>query len=178
MVASTLGRREVGNSRFLGVPVIAAPRWPIPMKTWIFLAAILFASCAWAQQPSQQLRGRWTATAGSQVFRGTWTAETSSRIPNGAQGTWTLLAGDGELVAEGTWSARKSARAWQGTWSARAGNGRPLSGSWSASISDPNVKTFAGMLKAATKKWIEGAWQTGGSGGNWWLQGSQPSHNH
>lgn len=147
------------------------------MKSWVFVAAIVFASCALAQQTSQQLRGRWTATAGSQVFRGTWMAEISSQSRNRAQGTWTLLAGDGELLAEGTWSAQKSARAWQGTWSARAGNGQPISGSWSTSISDPNVTTFAAMLEATMKKEIEGAWRIGNSGGNWWLQGAQPSRN-
>jgi hypothetical protein len=147
------------------------------MKSWTFIAAIALASCALAQQTPQQLNGKWTATAASQVYRGTWTADISSRSPNAAQGDWTLLAGDGELAAEGTWSARKSARAWQGTWSARAGNGRPLSGSWSTSISDPKVKTFAAMLQATMKEEIEGAWQTGASAGSWWLQGLQPSHN-
>ncbi|HVB34038.1 MAG TPA: hypothetical protein VNJ52_06675 [Patescibacteria group bacterium] len=157
--------------------VIVVRGWPMAMKTWIFVAAFLLASCALAQQTSRQLRGNWTATAGSEVFRGTWTAETTSRSPHRADGTWTLLAGDGELLAEGSWSARKSARAWQGTWSARAGSGRPLSGSWSTSISDPNVRTFAAMLEATMKKQIAGAWQAGGSGGNWWLEGSQRRHN-
>jgi len=33
------------------------------------------------------------------------------------------------------------------------------------------------MLEATMKKQIAGAWQAGGSGGNWWLEGSQRRHN-
>lgn len=139
------------------------------------MAALLAGSCALAQQPSRQLRGTWTGTLGqSRVFRGTWTAETSTRSPNAAHGTWTILAGDGELLAEGTWSARKSAAGWQGTWTARSGNRPPLRGNWRAGVSNPSVKTFAGLLESTAKKYVAGVWQSGHLGGNWWLQGAPP----
>ena len=141
----------------------------------IFAVAALAAALAFAQQPSHSLTGDWTATAGPQVLRGTWTAQTSSRASNSAYGSWTLIAGDGELVAEGTWSARKSAGSWHGTWTARVGNGRPLSGSWDAAISDPKIKTFAGMFQATLKKQISGYWHSGGHHGDWWLQASRHS---
>lgn len=143
-------------------------------RIWLFALAVLAASPAFAQHSSRSLSGEWTATAGRQVLRGTWTAQTSSRRSNSASGSWTLIAGDGQLVAEGTWSARKSSGAWHGTWRARVGNGRPLSGSWDAAISDSSVKTFAEMFLATTKKQISGDWHHGGDAGNWWLQASPP----
>jgi hypothetical protein len=138
----------------------------------ILALASLASTRTFARQTPRSLSGDWTATAGSQVFRGEWTAETSSRSPHSAYGSWTLIAGDGELVAEGTWSARKSSRGWYGTWTARAGNGRPLSGSWDAAISDPKIKTFAAMFAATIKEQISGDWHAGGQRGNWWLQAS------
>jgi hypothetical protein len=144
------------------------------IRIWQIALAGLVASLAFAQQSSRSLSGDWTATAGSQVLRGTWIAQTSSRTSNSAYGSWTLIAGDGELVAEGTWSARKSAGDWHGTWTARVGNGRSLSGSWDAAVSDSKIKTFAEMFQATTKKEISGEWHSGGNAGNWWLQPSPP----
>lgn len=144
------------------------------LKICVFALAALFVSRAFARPPSRSLAGTWTATAGSQVLRGTWTAETSSRNSHSAYGSWTLLAGDGELVAQGTWSARKSTRGWYGTWSARAANGRPLSGSWAAAVTDPKIKTFAGMFAATAREYISGRWHAGGQSGSWWLQASSP----
>jgi hypothetical protein len=143
-------------------------------KICIFTLAFLAAAMAFAQQSSRSLSGDWTATAGSQVLRGDWTAQTSSRASNSAYGSWTLIAGDGELVAQGTWSARKSAGEWHGTWTARVGNGRSLSGSWDAAVSDSKIKTFAEMFQATSKKQISGEWHSGGNAGNWWLEASPP----
>ena len=67
------------------------------------LIVLLFTQCALAQEPGSVLYGSWTATAGpSQIFRGTWSAETSRRIPNEAQGSWTLVDDSGEVVLQGT----------------------------------------------------------------------------
>jgi hypothetical protein len=143
----------------------------------ILVLAALVAALAFARQPARSLTGDWTATAGQQVLRGMWTAQTSSRTSNSVYGSWTLIAGDGELVAEGMWSARKSAGEWHGTWTARVANGRSLSGSWDAAITDPKIKTFAGMFQATLKKQISGYWHSGGNHGDWWLQGSAHSSN-
>jgi hypothetical protein len=150
----------------------ASPR--VPGRICIFVLAVLAAALAFAQQSSRSLTGDWMATAGQQVLRGAWTAQTSSRTSNSAYGSWTLIAGDGELVAQGTWSARKSAGEWHGTWTARVGNGRSLSGSWDAAVSDSKIKTFAEMFQATSKKQISGEWHSGGNAGNWWLEASPP----
>lgn len=147
----------------------------VAARTGIFVLALLVGSWALARQPLARLRGSWTATVGpAQVFTGTWTAEVSSRKPNQAHGYWTLLAADGTIRAEGKWSARKAGQGWHGTWTARSGDGRPISGSWSANISGAGGETFGDMLKSTATKIVTGAWQHGIYAGNWWLRG--PSH--
>jgi hypothetical protein len=154
------------------------PNSPIRMQTGIFLLALLVGACALAQKPKARLRGSWTATISpTQVFTGTWTAEVSSRKANEAHGYWTLLAADGTIRAEGRWSARKTGRSWHGTWTARNGDGRPFSGSWSANINgSSDEETFADMLKSTATKILTGSWQRGVYAGKWWLRG--PSHSN
>jgi hypothetical protein len=136
------------------------------------LIVLLFTQCALAQEPGSVLYGSWTATAGpSQIFRGTWSAETSRRNPNEAQGSWTLVNDSGEVVLQGTWSARKTGSRWQGTWRARTTKGQSFSGSWEANLPESTDQTFAALLKRTIEKEVAGSWQSGVYRGNWWLKG-------
>jgi hypothetical protein len=136
------------------------------------LIVLLFTQCALAQEPGSVLYGSWTATAGpSQIFRGTWSAETSRRIPNEAQGSWTLVNDSGEVVLQGTWSARKTGSRWQGTWRARTTKGQSFSGSWETNLTESTDQTFAALLKRTIEKEVAGSWQSGLYRGNWWLKG-------
>jgi len=141
------------------------------MKTCIFVATLLLAFSAPAQPHPSNLQGSWTATSeAQQTFRGNWSARVQAESKNAATGSWTLVNDTNQVVLEGTWTARKSAGGWQGTWSARARNGRPLSGTWQAAIGNLSVKTLADMLQLAAQKQISGSWQSGRARGNWWLQ--------
>jgi len=101
-----------------------------------------------------------------------WLAQIAESSPNAAAGSWSLLSEGGEVVLEGTWSARKTSQNWEGSWRARARNGRSLSGTWSAALGDFRGKTFKEMLSLAMEKQIGGSWQSGGYSGHWWLEGS------
>jgi hypothetical protein len=116
--------------------------------------------------------GVWTATnASGQAFRGFWTADVAAETPNVALGTWTLTNGIGDIVMNGTWSARRAPRGWRGTWSARvAVSNQVLSGSWEADDSKlKGAKTFRDMLALPAQKQIAGVWRMGHAHGNWWL---------
>ncbi len=132
---------------------------------------LLLASCAVAQQAPAVLRGSWIAAAGpNRVFRGRWSAQALPATKNAAHGSWTLLNDRNQIVLEGTWAARKSARGWRGSWSARIQKGGSVSGAWEAEMADSNRKTFEDMLKGTAEKQIAGSWQSGRAQGNWWLQ--------
>jgi hypothetical protein len=136
------------------------------------LIVLLFTQYALAQEAGRVLYGSWTATAGpSQILRGTWSAETSRRNPNEAQGSWTLVDDSGEVVLQGTWSARKTASGWQGTWRARTTKGQSFSGSWEANLPESTDQTFAALLQRTIEKEVAGRWQSGVHRGNWWLKG-------
>lgn len=104
------------------------------------------------------------------MYRGKWSARVPSATPNAAGGSWILMNEHGDVVLQGTWSARKSAAGWQGTWRAQVLRGRAYAGSWTASDPGPNSRSFGDMLQAATKGAVAGAWQSGGFGGGWRLQ--------
>jgi hypothetical protein len=145
------------------------------LKPWSLVVALLFCSCALAQQAAPEFRGTWTATVGpTEVLRGNWTAQTLARRPNAARGSWTLLSEASQVLLEGTWSAQKTGPGWQGRWTARRLHGRSYSGTWRADIADLSGKTFRAMLERAVAKEIAGSWRSGGYQGNWWLEGSPP----
>jgi hypothetical protein len=102
-----------------------------------------------------------------------WLAQILKSSPNAASGSWSLLSDGGEVVLEGTWSARKTGQNWEGSWRARAGNGGSLSGTWSAALGDFRGKTLREMLWLTMEKQIGGSWQSGRHDGNWWLEGSR-----
>jgi hypothetical protein len=128
-----------------------------------------------AQSARAELTGMWKATVGNgPVIQGMWLAEISKDSPNATSGSWSLLSDAGGIVLQGTWSARKTGQSWEGRWTARAGNGRSLSGTWSASLGEFKGKTLQEMLALTIEKQIGGAWQSGRYQGNWWLEGSSP----
>ena len=149
------------------------------LRARILIPALMVAGWAGApslaQQPLPPLQGTWTATVGkSQVFRGAWTAALDPRNPSAAEGFWTLRNDLHEVVASGSWSARKTGTRWHGSWTARAENGQSYSGAWDAAVTDAKLKTFAGLLAATIEKEASGFWQSGRVGGNWWLDGEKP----
>jgi len=128
-----------------------------------------------AQSPATEFTGMWKATVdNAQMMQGMWLAQASKASPNAASGSWSLLSDSSEIVLQGTWSARKTGQNWDGRWTARAGNGRALSGTWSASLGEFKGKTLQEMLALTMQKQIGGAWQSGRYQGNWWLEGSSP----
>jgi hypothetical protein len=112
------------------------------------------------------------------MMQGMWLAQISKTSPNAASGSWSLLTGEGEIALQGTWSAKKTLLSWQGSWTARAGNGRALSGTWSAGLGEFKGKTFGEMLTLTMQRQIGGAWQSGQYQGNWWLEGSGNKRSH
>jgi hypothetical protein len=122
------------------------------------------------EQTPAALQGLWTASAGSEGFHGKWTAITSSRTSDRAYGAWVLQNDAGDIVLQGTWSARKTDAGWKGTWSVRVLRGGSYSGNWTASEPGPSSKTFVGMLEAAAKDGASGTWSTDRLGGSWSLK--------
>ena len=118
------------------------------------------------------LYGNLTASVGpSQIFRGTWSAEISQHTPNEAKGSWTLVTDSGDVMLEGTWSARKTGAHWQGTWRARTSHGQFFSGTWSAQLPETGDQTFATLLQQTIEKEVNGSWQSGRYQGSWALTG-------
>lgn len=140
------------------------------------LLLFLFALGTSAQQSTPQktareLHGTFTATAGrSAAFRGRWSGEAHR---NSGSGSWILLNDSNKIVAEGTWSAQKSAAGWRGSWMARVKGGRQYSGTWQADLEGFNGKTFEDLLGHTLEKQISGSWRSGKLAGNWWLQGTK-----
>jgi hypothetical protein len=139
----------------------------------LLLSALLGASSVAAQETStrkeQVWRGTWAASAGPRTFHGRWWAELLENTKNAASGSWTLLSDSNQILLQGTWSARKSARGWEGTWTARVKSGRPFSGTWSSDLKEGS--TFEDMFTQAIAKQVTGSWASGRMQGNWWLMG-------
>jgi len=121
--------------------------------------------------PKTALHGTFTADAGrSAAFRGRWTGETNR---NSGSGSCVLLSDSNKIVAEGTWSAQKSAAGWRGTSTARADRGRQYSGSLQADLEGFSGRTFEDMLNQTLQKQVSGSWRSRKLAGNWWLQGTK-----
>jgi len=158
-------------------------RRPANQSSWFkarsSLAVMLLAAVTVAQAPAPELRGSWTATAGSETFHGSWGAEISRRTPDFAQGYWTLLNDADERVMEGSWSARKIGSHWHGRWTAHIERGRSFSGSWDADEPEsPQSKdrTFVDLLTRTLEKDVSGSWRSGSYGGTWSLRGIPPKN--
>jgi hypothetical protein len=116
--------------------------------------------------------GSWVAsTGGDRYFRGMWSGELSGANRNAAGGSWTLLSDSGEVILQGTWSARKAAKAWEGTWTAQTARGETFSGTWNADLAAFAGKTLEEMLKRTQEKQVAGGWKSGKYQGYWWLEG-------
>jgi hypothetical protein len=147
------------------------------MKTWLAAALLGLVSL---QPASSSLRGTWSASVGAaRTLQGTWSAAVDNRTPNAATGSWTLMNGSNQVIAEGTWSAVKTPRTWSGSWSARIlpsgrkGGGAIRSGSWRADTpASGGASTFSELLQSTLEKEITGAWRSAGLQGRWWLKGS------
>jgi len=148
-----------------------------PVRWILFLMvslAVLPDPAVFGRQEPLELTGSWMAsTGGERYFRGTWSAEVSPPARNSARGSWTLVGDAGEVVLEGTWSARKTEQGWQGTWTARISRGGALSGSWSADLAGFAGKTIAEMLNRTNEKQVAGSWTSGRYQGYWWLDASR-----
>jgi hypothetical protein len=141
------------------------------------LVAFVFAiTVTLAQSPATAIRGSWSASAGpNQVFQGTWTAEPAPSDPNAAQGSWTLLNRSNQTIAQGTWSAAKTARMWSGSWQARVltkggATSRLLSGNWRTQIADTDVRTLQELLHKTLSDVVNGTWASGRLAGAWSLR--------
>jgi len=162
--------RYVSLARFLALQALTI------LATQTALAAFVFATVTVAQSPSTAIRGSWSATAGpSQVFQDTWTAEPGSGDPDAAQGTWTLMNRSNQIVAQGTWSAVKTARVWSGSWRARVltksgATSRLLSGNWRTQIGDADVRTLQELLHKTLSDVVNGTWGSGRLAGAWSLR--------
>lgn len=155
----------------------AARAWTLGLRLLfvICLAVLSVHVSARAQNTPTELTGMWKATVGNgPMMQGMWLAEISKGSPNAASGSWSMLNDAGEVVLQGTWSARKMGQGWEGSWRARVATGRSLSGTWSASLGEFKGKTFQEMLELTMQKQIGGAWQSGRYQGYWWLEGSSP----
>ena len=143
------------------------------------LLFLLLLTCALAQSAKSRplkadttLHGTFNASVGrSAQFRGRWNGLLDSR--NAGSGSWILLNDAHKSVAEGTWSAQKSAAGWRGTWHAWVKGGRQYSGSWQADLEGFSGKSFEEMLNHTMEQQIAGSWQSGKLAGNWWLQGTK-----
>lgn len=148
----------------------------ISAKFWICVLCSMapcLGGATTAQSPTTEFTGMWTATVGNgPAMRGMWLAQVSKVSANSARGSWSLLNESGQVVMQGSWTARKTGRDWQGSWTARVRNGRALSGTWSAALGDFQGSTLQEMLALTMEKQIGGSWQGGRYQGNWWLEGS------
>jgi len=134
----------------------------------LLAAATVFPAAA-RQQQTSSVHGSWTATAGARpAFQGTWSAELRAKTPNAAAGAWTLVDNRGRVVADGTWSATRTAGSWSGAWSARASGGPARSGTWRADV-EGRPTTFADLLRSTLEKQLTGAWRSAGRQGRWFL---------
>ena len=150
---------------------------PIERVAFLFFLLVVFLgpqATAIQEEASPTWTGTWMAsTGGQQYLRGTWSGEVSGPDRNSARGSWTLVGDAGDVVMEGTWSARKTREGWQGTWTARVSKGGALSGSWSADLAGFAGKTMAEMLNRSNEKQVAGSWQSGRYQGYWYLDGSR-----
>ena len=138
--------------------------------TSVLLAILACASWALGQQAKPVYRGEWKGSAGPAFMHGRWAGQADPQNRDLARGSWTLQGEHGDIVLEGTWSARKLARGWRGTWTAHTAAGRSYAGSWSAAAAPLEIKTFADLLQQSLKAEVAGAWRSGQYFGRWQLR--------
>ena len=130
-------------------------------------AGLLALALSLPAQPSE-IRGSWSATAGTRNFIGSWTASLKTSA-NVSWGTWRLLDTSGKILAEGVWSVRRAGEGWQGSWRADS-SGRSYGGTWKSDVKLPVSERFADLLDAALKEVVSGTWRAGQTSGAWSLR--------
>ncbi|SRR5579884_1647984 len=130
------------------------------------LVVLLLCLSRPASPQSRSWSGTWTATGAGRTLSGTWTARAGGS-PDSGSGTWTVLDDSGKQLAAGAWSARKREKGWEGVFQARAGNGQPFEGTWSARSPLEASAALTDLLELALNNAITGAWQAGRKSGGW-----------
>lgn len=142
------------------------------LRLLLLLSVFSAAAVAAASQSTLQLRGSWSAAAGTRVFQGTWTADVNPNTPNLAQGTWTIIEGN-RVLLRGTWAAEKERAGWRGAWSALVASAPagspPITGTWQGTVKDSTINTLTEMLQRTAKGQIDGTWRRGTMAGTWSL---------
>jgi len=112
--------------------------------------------------------GTWAATTGGGLtLMGTWTAVADS-TRGSVTGTWTLLGPQGGTVANGGWSAAKSATGWTGAWRAIiAGRDGEFSGTWASGVDLKADARFVDLFEKAVQSAVSGTWRAGSRSGAW-----------
>ena len=104
------------------------------------------------------------------MLGGTWTATEDAKT-GAVTGTWTLVDGQGRIVARGAWSAAKAASGWSGSWRAvAAGRSGEYSGTWTARVDLKPAARFADMFAKALEAAVSGTFRAGGVSGAWTIQ--------
>ena len=136
------------------------------------LSVAVLASARDDQTPGAAAQRRsWAARSSSGVtLGGTWTVNEEQK-PSAVAGTWTLLDAQGRPVANGGWSATKSATAWTGRWRAAA-TGRPgeYAGTWTARVDLKASASFTDLFAKAISAAVSGTWSAGAQSGAWTIQ--------
>jgi len=148
-------------------------RTAILVILWLAVTVLVAPARLLGQEAGHVFSGSWTASVGDRYLRGMWSGEVSGPSRNAAKGSWTLLSDTGEVIQQGTWSARKTEKGWTGTWLAKDAGGGALSGSWNAELAGFAGKTLEEMLQRTSEKQVAGGWQSGRYQGYWWLEGTK-----
>ena len=118
--------------------------------------------------------GAGIATAGPQTFQGRWWAQGLPGQPDDLQGSWWVIHGGGDVVSQGTGSARRSKRGFAGKWSARAATGGLYTGTFEAHLPGFKGKTLQDMFAETKTNTVSGYWRMGGARGAWYLKAPAP----
>jgi hypothetical protein len=147
-------------------------RAPISLAVFFVLAAVdVSGGQATARRDSAATRrtthsGTWSAATGGGIpFAGTWTA-TADATHRTVIGTWTLVDAQRKPIANGNWSASKSADKWSGAWRANVAD-RPgeYTGTWTASAELKASGSFADLFEKAARTMVSGTWRAGAYSG-------------
>jgi len=114
----------------------------------------------------------WTARSSTGLtLGGTWTAVTDPKTGS-VTGTWTLVDAQRRTLANGGWSASKSADGWTGNWRAAnfGGSEHEFSGSWRARVDLKTNAGFAALFEKAVEAVVGGSWRMGSYSGAWSIQ--------
>ena len=117
------------------------------------------------------LKGSWSATAGSGYLAGSWTAQPEPS--GGASGAWMLQDATGKILMQGGWSVSKSTQSWDGAWRATvSGRAGEYSGTWTSATSLSPQAHFAELLESALRAVVTGTWKSGQRSGSWSIRAS------